>query len=46
MTKEDFISIVDTIPDHPGVYQFIDKVGKILYVGKAKSLKEQGYLLF
>ncbi|MBK8502968.1 MAG: excinuclease ABC subunit C [Saprospiraceae bacterium] len=41
MTKEDFINIVDTLPDHPGVYQFIDKSGKILYVGKAKSLKSR-----
>ena len=41
MTKEDFISIADTIPDEPGVYQFVDKQDKVLYVGKAKNLKNR-----
>ncbi|MCL4112983.1 UNVERIFIED_CONTAM: hypothetical protein GTU68_043905 [Idotea baltica] len=41
MTKEDFISISDTIPLQPGVYQFIDKNDKVLYVGKAKNLKSR-----
>jgi len=29
------------LPDSPGVYQFFDKEGKLLYVGKAKSLKNR-----
>ncbi len=29
------------IPDVPGSYQFIDKEGRIIYVGKAKSLKNR-----
>jgi excinuclease ABC subunit C len=41
MTKEDFIAIADTIPGQPGVYQFIDRNGKVLYVGKAKSLRNR-----
>ncbi len=41
MTKEDFTHIANTIPDQPGVYQFIDKAGKVLYVGKAKNLKNR-----
>ena len=41
MTKEDFIRIADTIPTGPGVYQFLDKGGKPLYVGKAKNLKNR-----
>ncbi|WP_373072228.1 excinuclease ABC subunit UvrC [Zeaxanthinibacter enoshimensis] len=32
---------VSTLPDSPGVYQFYDKDGKILYVGKAKNLKKR-----
>src|SRR5690554_1332585 len=32
---------VSTLPDSPGVYQYYDKEGKILYVGKAKNLKKR-----
>lgn len=29
------------LPFSPGVYQFLDKTGKIIYVGKAKSLRKR-----
>ncbi len=32
---------IQTLPDQPGVYQYFDKEGKILYVGKAKNLKKR-----
>lgn len=32
---------IKTLPDSPGVYQFFDCEGKILYVGKAKNLKKR-----
>jgi excinuclease ABC subunit C len=30
-----------TIPDRPGSYQFVDEDGRVLYVGKAKSLRHR-----
>jgi excinuclease ABC subunit C len=30
-----------TIPDSPGSYQFLDAEGRVLYVGKAKSLRHR-----
>ena len=32
---------VKTLPSSPGVYQYFDKDGKILYIGKAKNLKKR-----
>lgn len=32
---------LQTLPDKPGVYQYFDSQGKIIYVGKAKSLKKR-----
>ncbi len=32
---------ISTLPKKPGVYQYFDKNGKILYVGKAKNLKNR-----
>ena len=30
-----------TIPDQPGVYRFRDRTGRVIYVGKAKSLRSR-----
>jgi excinuclease ABC subunit C len=36
-----FKSILSLIPDNPGVYQFVDSAGVVIYVGKAKNLKKR-----
>ncbi len=41
MTTSDYKKIADTLPKQPGVYRFIDETGVILYVGKAKNLKNR-----
>ncbi|MCL4162702.1 UNVERIFIED_CONTAM: hypothetical protein GTU68_059208, partial [Idotea baltica] len=41
MTNEDFIKLSDSLPKYPGVYRFIDPDNVILYVGKAKNLKNR-----
>jgi excinuclease ABC subunit C len=30
-----------SIPDAPGSYQFKDRRGRVIYVGKAKSLRQR-----
>jgi excinuclease ABC subunit C len=34
-------SLVSVLPDQPGIYQYFDSLGKIIYVGKAKNLKKR-----
>ena len=36
-----FKSILSYLPDNPGVYQFYDSAGVIIYVGKAKNLRKR-----
>ena len=34
-------NILKSLPDNPGVYQYFDDTGTIIYVGKAKNLKKR-----
>lgn len=33
--------VIGVLPDQPGVYQFLDEKGNIIYIGKAKNLKKR-----
>lgn len=39
--SEKILSLLKTLPDTPGVYQYFDEEGKIIYVGKAKNLRKR-----
>jgi len=39
--SEHIQNIIRTLPDNPGVYQYYDLEGEIIYVGKAKNLKKR-----
>ena len=43
MKKEDdhITLLLKRIPEQPGVYQYFDKDGQIIYIGKAKNLKRR-----
>jgi len=41
MTIKDFEEIKHTIPRQPGVYRFIDHKDVVIYVGKAKVLRNR-----
>ena len=38
--------IVLNLPDSPGIYQYLNEEGTIIYVGKAKNLKRRVYSYF
>ncbi len=38
--------IVKNLPEGPGIYQYLDETGTIIYVGKAKNLKRRVYSYF
>jgi len=38
---QNYKDIISALPDRPGVYQFIDSYGKIIYIGKARNLRKR-----
>lgn len=38
---QNYREFLSSLPDNPGIYQFIDSFGKVLYIGKAKNLKKR-----
>lgn len=38
--------IVENLPERPGIYQYLNTEGTIIYVGKAKNLKKRVYSYF
>ena len=40
-TEEYLKGIVSNLPDNPGIYQYLNEEGVIIYVGKAKNLKRR-----
>ena len=45
-TNEYLRGIVANLPEKPGVYQYLNTEGTIIYVGKAKNLKKRVYSYF
>ncbi len=45
-TKNELLKQLKTVPDKPGVYVFKDSEGKIIYVGKGRSLRKRVYSYF
>ena len=39
--KPELKDLVKLLPTEPGVYRFYDKLGTIIYIGKAKNLKNR-----
>lgn len=45
-TSEYLKGIVSNLPEKPGIYQYLNAEGTIIYVGKAKNLKRRVYSYF
>ena len=40
-TYEKLKPLIEVLPDKPGIYQYFDSGGKVIYVGKAASLRKR-----
>lgn len=41
MSNPDLLFKIKSLPETPGIYQYLNKQGQIIYVGKAKNLKKR-----
>ncbi len=46
MTKKELAEKARNLPDRPGIYLMLNKQGKVIYVGKAKSLRKRARSYF
>lgn len=45
-THKHLQAILERVPENPGIYQYFDKKGTVIYVGKAKNLKRRVHSYF
>jgi excinuclease ABC subunit C len=41
MTSFFFLTIIKTLPTHPGIYKYFDDQNELIYVGKAKNIRKR-----
>ena len=41
MIKKEIEHKIKNLPEEPGIYQYFNSLGKIIYVGKAKNIKKR-----
>ena len=41
MSNPDLLFKIKSLPENPGIYQYLNSQGQIIYVGKAKNLKKR-----
>jgi len=41
VTREEFVPLIQSLPNKPGIYKYFDASDKIIYVGKAKNLRKR-----
>ena len=46
LASGDLKNSLKVLPTSPGIYKFLDKDNAIIYIGKAKNLKEEYLLIF